>query len=63
MNTYRTRQSESDRTDILHLLKMFEDEARRVCGDLDPEDVAFFVESSPPEDQKYCGAMLGVKDG
>ena len=63
MNTYRTRQSEIDRTDILHLLKMFEDEARRVCGDLDPEDVAFFVESSPQKDQKYFGELLGVKGG
>lgn len=63
MNAYRTRQSESDRRDILHLLKMFEDEAKRVCGNLDPEDVAFFVESSPQEDQKSLGGLLGVKDG
>ncbi len=63
MNAYRTRQSENDRPDILHLLKMFEDEARRVCGNLDPEDVGFFVESSPQEDQKFFGELLGVKDG
>ena len=49
--------------DILHLLKMFEEEARRVCGDLDPEDLAFFVESSPQKDQKHFGELLGVKDG
>ncbi len=63
MNAYRTRLSESDRMDILHLLKMFEDEARSVSGNLDPEDVAFFVESSPQEDQKSLGGLLGVKYG
>ena len=63
MNAYRTRQSESDRADVLHLLKMFEDETRSVCGNLDLEDVGFFVESSPQEDQKFFGGLLGVKDG
>ena len=63
MNAYRTRQSESDRKDILHILKMFEDEAKSVSGNLDPEDVAFFVESSPWEDRKFLIGLLGVKDG
>ena len=63
MNAYRTRKSESDRKDILHILKMFEDESRSVSGNLDPEDVAFFVESSPREDRKFLGWLLGVKDG
>ena len=63
MNAYRTRQSESDRKDILHVLKMFEDEARSVSENLDPEDVAFFVESSTREDRKFLAGLLGVKDG
>ena len=60
MGAFRQRQSASDRTDILHLLGTYEDEARAVRGDLDREDVDFFVEAMPGEDQPVFREMFGV---
>ena len=60
MEAFRQRESQSDRTDILHLLGTYEDEARAVRGKLDREAVEFFVESMPEEDEPFFKTLLGI---
>ena len=60
MGAFRQRESQSDRTDILHILGTYEGEARAIRGKLDREAVEFFVESIPEEDRSFFKTLLGI---
>ncbi|KAK3172085.1 hypothetical protein OEA41_004170 [Lepraria neglecta] len=60
MGAFRQRESQSDRTDILHILGTYEGEARASRGKLDREAVEFFVDSIPEEDRSFFKTLLGI---
>ncbi|WEW56322.1 hypothetical protein PRK78_001765 [Emydomyces testavorans] len=59
LSAYFARRGHRDRSDIMHLVDTFPDEIQGFASELDPEAVAFFLDSMPAGSRKTVSSLFG----